>query len=141
MENKFINIISLSKKKFVYKQIFIDRLIYQNNSENADIESINKLRILILINIFNLENDPKYSCIKLSLLFLESSDPDLNNIYNSFENILWVIKQSKSSMGKIYIPTFQIYKLFNFIEWKYINYFKNKEKDNFNLFFIGGYPS
>lgn len=142
MENKikFINLLNLSRKKIGYKQNFIDKLIYENNSGNDSIESINKLRILILIHIFHFENYQKYLCIKRPLLFLQSVDTSQNNIYNSYENILWAIKQN--NLGKIYIPLLDLYRLFNFVEARYISYLENKKiKSELDLFFIGGYPS
>lgn len=136
---KYINILNLSRKKISYKYQFIDKLIYDNNPNNDSIELINKLRILILINIFHFENNNKYANVKQKVLFLQSSDPEQNEIYNLFENILWVVKQIK--LGKIYIPLNDIYKLFNFVEEKFINHInKPKKENNLHLFFIGGYP-
>lgn len=133
---RIINLFNLSKKKIEYKQKFIDRLIYQNNYENTVIVSINRLRILILIYIFQFEKNPKYSYFEL----LEINKIKQNEIYNSFENILWIIKRINS--GKVYIPLNDVYRLFNFVEEKYINYFESfkKNKNILDLFFIGGYP-
>lgn len=135
--------------KILNKENIIDNLLSNNKSNNP----IDKLRILILINSFDLENNPKYINIKRPILFLQSNDHNQNDIYNSYENILWMIKKIKTN--NIFISKTELYNVFNFIEEKYMNYLNKKEKNNkkekinlkeemkynLDLFFIGGYPS